>query len=36
VHDLGAVEESTEMLRDLQRDLRDGYPRRRANPDESR
>jgi len=32
----GAVEESTEMLRDLQRDLRDGYPRRRANPDESR
>jgi hypothetical protein len=24
----GAVEESTAMLRDLQRDLRDGYPRR--------
>ncbi len=32
----GAVEESTEMLRDLQRDMRDGYTRRRTRPDESR
>jgi hypothetical protein len=33
----GAVEESTELLRDLQRDMRDGYgPRRRARPDEGR
>jgi hypothetical protein len=32
----GAVEESTEMLRDMQRDFRDGYPRRHTRPDESR
>lgn len=32
----GAVEESTELLRDLQRDRRDGYPRGRSRPDESR
>jgi hypothetical protein len=25
----GAVEESTELLRDLQRDMRDGHPNRR-------
>lgn len=32
----GAVESSTEMLRDLQRDLRDGYPGRRPRLDEGR
>jgi hypothetical protein len=32
----GAVEESTEMIRDLQRDMREGYARRRPRTDESR
>jgi hypothetical protein len=32
----GAVEESTELLRDLQRDMRSGYTRRHLPPDESR
>lgn len=32
----GSVEESTEMLRDLQRDLRAGYPRRQPRADEER